>query len=79
MSRNLSVHERRFGSAIENQIAETLLSDRERILLPLLFAAPEKNKTREYCKTIEMLTDYLNIDQEQLSFLLMLAVSLVPE
>lgn len=74
MSRNLSVHERRFGSAIENQIAETLLSDRERILLPLLFAAPEKNKTREYCKTIEMLTDYLNIDQEQLSFLLMLAV-----
>lgn len=74
MSRDLSVSERNFGNGIENLITKTLLTDRERILLPLLFLAPEKSKTREYCKTIEMLTDYLNVDQEQISFLLMLSV-----
>lgn len=74
MSRNLSVYEQNFGNEAENLIAKTLLTERERILLPLLFEAPEKKTTEEYRKTVERLTDYMSIDNEHISFLLMLAI-----
>ena len=74
MSRNLSVYEQNFGNEAENLIAKTLLTERERLLLPLLFEAPEKRTTEEYRKTIERLTDYMSIDNEHISFLLMLAI-----
>jgi len=62
------------GEEIEAMITETILTDRERILLPLLFASPEQTATEEYREAITKLTDDINIDKEHMGFLLMLAI-----